>query len=84
MPGRSRGATEKAGDEGALGRHVVARHGAHLSLRQYRHGLDAGEGSPSGRPKGARNLRSLIAEEFKREVTAKEGAGRSSGRPCRS
>ena len=38
-------------------------------------------GNPSGRPKGARNLRTLIAEEFTREVTAKEG-GRPVKRPA--
>ena len=34
--------------KGSLGRDVVGRHGTHLSLCQHRHGLDAGEGSPSG------------------------------------
>ncbi len=38
-PFRSDGHAEEADDEGPLGRHVVGRHGAHLSLAQHRHGL---------------------------------------------
>ena len=45
---RSGGEAEHLVDEGPLRRHVVGGHGTHLSLRQHRHGLDAGEGSPSG------------------------------------
>ena len=45
---RSDGEAEDLVDEGPLGRHVGRRHGTHLSLGQHRHGLDAGEGSPSG------------------------------------
>ena len=57
MPSRSRGATEKARRRRRAGPacRCQARR-ARLLLRQYRHGLDAGEGSPGGRPKGARNL----------------------------
>src|SRR3954468_16502966 len=38
--------TEELVYKGPLRRHVVPGHGTHLSLRQHRHGLDPGQGSP--------------------------------------
>ena len=38
-------------------------------------------GNPAGRPKGTRNIKTAMVEEFLREVTAKEG-GRAVKRPA--
>ena len=46
MSGGSCGETEELVNEGLLGGHVVGGHGAHLSLGQHRHGLDAGQRPP--------------------------------------
>jgi hypothetical protein len=46
MPGHSCGEAEDLVDEFPLRRHVVRRHGAHLSLGQHRHRLHPGQRPP--------------------------------------
>ena len=71
MLGSSCGETEEAGDEGALRRHVIPEHGAHLSLGQHGHSLHPGQ-RPPRRPE-AREAEHRPGQAFDAAVVLLDG-----------